>query len=147
MPPLSKMLGPTLEPGLPNAFISELPEVLYEQGKVPPIPVIFTRAEDEISFMMSAFRPFLPILGTLWNDWMPKFFQIGMRSNKGKIASSEESQVSLIKVNKFYFNKTSAPRFLLKNRNEYIAFTNVCEYNMYTDYFHLLKSFLQKLIF
>ncbi len=126
MPPFSKMLGPTIEPDLPNAFISELPEVLYEQGKVPPIPVIFTRAEDETSFMVVPDRPFLPILGALWNDMMPKFFQIGMRGNKGKMASFEESQVSLLKVNKFYFNKTSAPRFLLKHKSEFKAFTNVC---------------------
>lgn len=119
------MLGPTIEPDIPNAFISELPEILYEQGKVPPIPVIFTRAEDETSFVMVADRPFLPIFGALWNDWMPKFFQIGMRSNKGKIASFEESQVSLMKLNKFYFNKTSAPRFLLKNKKEFNSLTTV----------------------
>lgn len=46
------MLSPTIEPDLPGAFITELPEVLYEKGEVNPIPLIMSRAQDEAGMVL-----------------------------------------------------------------------------------------------
>ncbi|ODM97429.1 Venom carboxylesterase-6 [Orchesella cincta] len=128
-PPGSLMLGPTLEPDVPSAFITELPEEQYKKGKVLPIPLIMTRTDSEDRTVFLAFRyTAFPLLSMRWSSWAPKLFQLFLRSSTRK-ATVEESQQSLLKVTEFYFNKSTPPNFF---RNaDFVQFTNLMDDGMY----------------
>lgn len=129
MPPMIHMLGPTMEPDLPNAFISELPEDLYKAGRVPPIPIIFSRAEDETGFVLQKMRyGTLQLVRRNWFDWMPQSLQLGVRGKKtGGIPTENEKRASLKKLMQFYFKKSTLPQLRLKR--DMIGFADVRKSN------------------
>ncbi|ODM91216.1 Esterase E4, partial [Orchesella cincta] len=113
---------PTLEPPGPSAFITEPPEVQYMKGVVPPIPLIVSRAEDELQMELLPMRPSLPLLTPLYFQLMPVAFHLGFR-NTFDIVDASVSQASFRKVHQFYFGKSTPPNFLVGP--DYSTFTQM----------------------
>ncbi|CAL8134350.1 unnamed protein product [Orchesella dallaii] len=104
---------PTLEKPGPSAFISEPPEVQYRKGIVPPIPLIMSRAEDEVSMGMFPFRySTLPLSRPLYSYWMPLLLHLGYR-NTFQNVNARAAQKSLTKLHQFYFRKSGLPNFMV----------------------------------
>ncbi|CAL8134352.1 unnamed protein product [Orchesella dallaii] len=101
-----------MKPG-PSAFISEPPEVQYRKRSVPPIPMILSRAEDELSMLMLPFRySTLPLSLPLYSYWMPLLLHLGYR-NTFQNVNATVAQKSLTKLHQFYFRKSGLPNFFV----------------------------------
>ncbi|CAL8134354.1 unnamed protein product [Orchesella dallaii] len=112
---------PVVEPKIPSAFISELPEVQYRKRKVPPIPMIVSRTRDESALIIARLGIPLTLMRSRYYDLVPQALHTYFRNTDRKVGK-EEGRRSLETVNMFYFNKTSPPNFLA--RREFKQFWN-----------------------
>ncbi|ODM91981.1 Esterase E4, partial [Orchesella cincta] len=95
----------------PFCFHYGATEVQYMKRAVPPIPLIVSRAEDELQMELLPMRPSLPFL-PLYFQLMPVAFHLGFR-NTFDIVDASVSQASFRKVHQFYFGKSTPPNFLV----------------------------------
>ncbi|CAL8134374.1 unnamed protein product [Orchesella dallaii] len=103
---------PTLESPGPSAFISELPQLQYSKGIVPPIPLIVTRTEDETQMELLSLRRFLSLTRHFYFNMMTLFLSL-VYGNSFNQVDTEQARKSFAKVHQFYFGKSSPPDFMI----------------------------------